>query len=175
MAPIPGIIPSRKATPGLPLLGTAAGSPIGWATGTAVARGDPATPVIAGDCGADSPITPAKHSSQYSTSFTGRTQVEHMGLPQLRQNPDASTSGCTAHFIDSSSPGLGYTRLPAFPSAGPPHSPDSVVAAASAYGRRSDRGLSPVWTSASSLPAQAANRSGPAATAIGFRTRRAGR
>jgi hypothetical protein len=46
----------------------------------------------------------ARQSSQYNTSRTGRAQAEHIGLPQLRQYPVASTSVWTAHFIEFSLP-----------------------------------------------------------------------
>src|SRR6266704_3027574 len=49
------------------------------------------------------PTIIARQSSQYSTSRTGRTHVEHMALPQFRQYPTASTSEWTAHFMAFSS------------------------------------------------------------------------
>src|ERR1700741_100903 len=165
MAPNPGINPSRNATPGFPAR-CAGGTPSGGISGP---------PAVVTGCGADNPITFARHSSQYNTSRTGRTHAVHMGLPQLRQYPDASTSGCTAHFIDNSSPKSWDTRPPASPSAGPSHSRGSAASVARAYGRRSDPGLSPAPTSVSSPPAVPANRPDPAAAATGSHTQPAGR
>src|SRR5271165_91703 len=135
MAPSPGTSPIRNASPGFApptaLPGTAGTD---GATGVPIPAATPGTFVCGAPTGvgAGIPITFAKQSSQYNTSRTGRTHAGHIGLPQLRQNPVASTSGCTAHFIESSSQTLRgpVTLPPALPIGPPLRSRDSVASVA---------------------------------------------
>src|SRR5713101_4576675 len=101
-APSPGKNPRKNASSGLGASPVATGAAATPVAGMAGGRGEAAPGCAAGGI----PITLARQSSQYNTSRTGRTQTAHSALPQLRQYPMASASGCTAHVIARSSNSL---------------------------------------------------------------------
>src|SRR5579859_6294446 len=100
----------------------------------------------------------------------GRAQTEHSAFPQLRQKPVASTSGWTAHFIESSLRNRWGMRLQERWSAKRGRSRDSV-AWAKREKRRCGRDLFREWIGASWNPDCSANRRSAAAW-IEFHKRR---